>query len=209
MKIFRLVSLADSLSVLNALLGFSGVTYLLLYGDVGEAFRMLCLASLVDGVDGLVAEKTEKSAVGKQLDSFGDAISFGVLPASMLVIFSPHFFPLAALLLAFAVLRLARFNVENFTDFYGLPTLPNALLVASLILLDVDAKLLAAIVAVTSILMVSDIVYPRLKRSLLIAGAIVAAAAILKEPALTALASAAYVLSPVAKRLYGRGESGF
>ncbi len=163
MKIFKEVSLADSLTVLNALFGFSAIIYVLLYGICPESFSLFYMAVLADGADGLVANKTEKSPFGRELDSLADTISFGVFPAIIAVRYEQNLFPFAALLVAFSILRLARFNVVNFRDFYGLPTVVNALIVTSLVRFSLNPVPLAAIMVILSVLMVSDVVYPRIR----------------------------------------------
>ncbi len=201
MKVFRLVSLADSLSVLNALFGFSGIVYILLYGVGREAYALLCFSAIADGVDGVVASKTEKGKLGKQLDSLADVISFGVLPSIAMVAYDPNLFAFAALLLAFSILRLARFNVESFEDFYGLPTLANALLIFSMLMLSFKSSAIAVVSFLTSLLMVSDIVYPRIRSAPLLVSAftllILAALFDLIAPVLTA--TLAYALYPPAR----------
>ncbi len=163
MNILRQVTLADSLSVLNGLLGFSATIHILLNGLKPEAFSLFYLAVLADGADGLVASKTEKSPFGKELDSLADLVSFGVFPATAVVSFNPDLFPFAALIVAFSMLRLARFNVVKFEDFYGLPTLVCALIVTSLVRIGVNATILASAAVILSALMISDFVYPRVR----------------------------------------------
>jgi len=162
MRVFREVSLADSLPVLNALFGFSALTYVLLYGLRIEAFALFYFSTFADGLDGFIAKKTEKSPFGKELDSLADSISFGVFPATLMVRFDSNLFPFAALFLAFSILRLARFNVLKFSDFYGLPTLVSALIVTSLVRISLDYYFLAFASFILSFLMICDVVYPRI-----------------------------------------------
>jgi len=162
MRVFREVSLADSFTVLNALFGFSAIVYLLLYGLRIEAFALFYFSTFADGIDGFIAKKTEKSPFGKELDSLADSISFGLFPAALMVRFNPNLFPFASLFLAFSILRLARFNVIQFTDFYGLPTLISALIVTSLIRVSSDYYIIAFTAFILSFLMICDVVYPRI-----------------------------------------------
>jgi CDP-diacylglycerol--serine O-phosphatidyltransferase len=93
-----------------------------------------------DFLDGLVARLTKSySDIGKQLDSLADAVTFGALPAVMMFDMmrktAPERWALLGLFLAmFAVLRLAKFNIDTRqTDkFIGLPTPAMAIAVASL-----------------------------------------------------------------------------
>jgi CDP-diacylglycerol---serine O-phosphatidyltransferase len=100
---------------------------------------LILLAMVFDALDGRIARMTQTTGdFGGELDSLCDAISFGVAPAVMVAmmnaqaISSPIFAKVAWLFgAAFAcgaILRLARFNVENSHDeeshmsFKGLPS---------------------------------------------------------------------------------------
>lgn len=160
MKIFREVSLADSLTVLNALLGFTAIVYS--NYDYESGFAFFYFALITDALDGWVASKTEKGKLGKELDSLADVISFGVFPAFIVTLKHPEIFALSSLLLAFSILRLARFNVLTNRDFLGIPTSVNAIMITSLIRLDFPVELLALAIAVFSFLMISDVRYPKI-----------------------------------------------
>jgi len=173
MKILKEVSLADSLSVLNALLGFSAIVNSMLYGLSDTSFALFYFSLIIDGLDGFIASKTEKSILGKELDSLADTISFGVFPAVALVEFNPNSFPFASLLIASTILRLARFNVLRVEDFIGIPTSVNSLLITSLIRLKLDIIIINSVALLSSILMISDFSYIRIKNKILFAIAII------------------------------------
>lgn len=200
MRVFKEVSLADSLSVLNALFGFTAVTYLLLYGIRIEAFVMFYISTFADGMDGFVAKKTEKSPFGKELDSLADSISFGLFPAALLVKYDSNLFPYASLFLAFSLLRLARFNVLNVSDFLGVPTLVSALVVTSLVRVDANITLVIFITILLSFLMICDVRYPRVKDALALAvvGLVLISAIFFKEMCYAILLlSAVYIILPI------------
>ncbi len=94
-----------------------------------RAVLLVLFAMLFDAVDGRVARMTRtQSAIGVQLDSLADAISFGVAPALMAYRWALHELSWFGLLVAFAylaagVVRLARFNVMT-TDSSGRPQKP-------------------------------------------------------------------------------------
>jgi CDP-diacylglycerol--serine O-phosphatidyltransferase len=107
-------------------------------------------AMLFDALDGYVARLSRTaSKFGGELDSLCDAVSFGVAPAFLLVRLGPSWEPLlqqlvtgiAVLYMVCAILRLARFNVENTPDpashkrFRGLPSPGAAGCLASLAIL--------------------------------------------------------------------------
>src|ERR1017187_10811380 len=100
-------------------------------GDHARAVWYIIYASICDAIDGRVARATGTgSKFGEELDSLVDAISFGFAPAMMM-----YFAVLRKdgldwifvfLFAACAVMRLARFNVEQAgrakTHFHGLPS---------------------------------------------------------------------------------------
>lgn len=101
-----------------------------------NASLLVMLAALTDRFDGQVARKLGvSSALGKELDSLSDLISFCVAPIiiswkiSWLVVFSAmgsNGYLMILLILSFPIAgayRLARFNVTEFAnEFQGLPT---------------------------------------------------------------------------------------
>ena len=86
------------------------------------------IAAFLDSYDGKVARKfNQESELGKQLDSMGDIISFGVAPALLMYEVAVIDFGVAAmamtvLYISCGALRLARFNVMESTGYFiGLP----------------------------------------------------------------------------------------
>jgi CDP-diacylglycerol---serine O-phosphatidyltransferase len=113
---------------------------------------LIFLAMIFDALDGRVARLTKSTSdFGGELDSLCDAITFGVTPGIMVVLLNPisrypnGFWGQAAWVFGVAyacaaVLRLARFNVENTHDesahdsFEGLPTPAAAGVIAAFVL---------------------------------------------------------------------------
>lgn len=145
---------------LNLLCGCFGIIEAF-KGNLTNSAWLIGIAAAFDVVDGLSARLLKAvSNIGKQLDSFADIISFGLLPGMILFILidqslnndvltyhSPltthhsllsthrNFIPyLAFLIPLFSAFRLAKFNIDpQQTDsFIGLPTPVNAILIASL-----------------------------------------------------------------------------
>ncbi len=209
MKILKEVTLADSFTVLNALFGFSAITHILLYGIQMESYIFFYLSAFADGMDGFIARSTEKGALGKELDSLADAISFGVFPALLLVRYNPNLFPFSALLVSFSILRLARFNIVEFEDFYGLPTVANAFLVTSLVRLQVDYSVVAVTVFILSFLMISDIVYPKVRDAVALAVVVLVVVSSLLFPEMCLailLLFSIYTLYPLLREVIERWE---
>lgn len=88
-------------------------------GAIDAALLLIFLAVLCDITDGKLARRLgATSAFGAQLDSFADAISFGVAPAVVLYQASLHVFGwrggcAAFVYAALAVFRLVRFNLDS------------------------------------------------------------------------------------------------
>lgn len=99
------------------------------------AFILIGLAAVADFFDGLVARLLHAvSAIGAELDSLADLVSFGLAPALILYNMmlgqgAGHWALVALMIPVFGALRLARFNVDTnqTTTFTGLPIPANAI----------------------------------------------------------------------------------
>lgn len=167
-RILRNTAVLPSLFTLgNALAGFGAIhfatktvaTFDGRLENLATAGWLLVTAMVCDMLDGRVARMTRMTSdFGGQLDSLCDAVSFGVAPAIMAlravvavldqITVIPHVVAIerlvwcvAAVYVSCAVLRLARFNVENepdesaHMDFKGLPSPGAAAAVGATILL--------------------------------------------------------------------------
>ena len=209
----RIPILPTLLTLGNGVCGFAAIAYLSkvtfdgslsprevdVYFLIGAGLILLGMVfDVLDGVAARLARST--SEFGGQLDSLCDAITFGAAPAFLLlrlgqewrdVPFAGKFIAVvAAVYLACAVLRLARFNTENTPDpashkrFKGLPSPAAAGCVASLAILrsdlslglsGLDPSVLQGFVRiwaplgslVVALLMVSHFSYPHFGRQLL------------------------------------------
>ena len=99
------------------------------------AFIFIGLAAVADFFDGLVARLLHAvSAIGAELDSLADLVSFGLAPALILYNMmlgqgAGHWALVALMIPVFGALRLARFNVDTnqTTTFTGLAIPANAI----------------------------------------------------------------------------------
>lgn len=135
-------AIPNAITLGNLLLGCIGLSFAA-WGNLHGAALCIFGAAVLDFLDGFAARLLKaQSAIGKDLDSLADVVSFGVLPAFILfqlaaslpgLEYTEYFVFIIGLASA---LRLARFNHDTRqTDgFIGLPTPANALLIASLIL---------------------------------------------------------------------------
>jgi len=112
--------------------------------DFPMAFLFVVIAAVLDFFDGFFARLLKSySDIGKELDSLADMVSFGAAPAFVLFNalreggFSGWEPYLVFAVAAFSALRLAKFNLDTrqTTEFIGLPTPANALLIVSLVYL--------------------------------------------------------------------------
>lgn len=148
MKI-RLFTLPNMLTLANLCAGAAATIFALQYHAYETAFWLIVAAAVCDFFDGFAARLLgQTSPLGVQLDSLADDISFGLAPAAVmydLYIHSASYYNLSAdvmeplrfvvlIIAAFSALRLAKFNIDTTqaTEFEGLPTPANALMLMSL-----------------------------------------------------------------------------
>lgn len=153
----RLFTLPNMLTLANLVAGAAAIILTLQYHDYESAFWLIIAAAVCDFFDGFVARLLgQSSPLGVQLDSLADDISFGLAPAVVMFdiysqsttyygISSDIMEPLGYLTLiiaAFSALRLAKFNIDTTqaTEFKGLPTPANALMLMSLAVLATQGE---------------------------------------------------------------------
>lgn len=151
-KNIRLFTPANLLTLCNLLAGVVALIVTLRYHAYETAFWLIIAASVFDFFDGFVARlMKQQSPLGVQLDSLADDVTFGVVPAVVMYdiyIHTTSFYGLDSewmgyasyvvlIIAAFSVLRLAKFNIDTTqaTEFCGLPTPANALMLLSLAML--------------------------------------------------------------------------
>ncbi|MBO5812915.1 MAG: CDP-alcohol phosphatidyltransferase family protein [Alistipes sp.] len=179
MKI-RLFTVPNLLTLCNLLCGAGAAVSALVWGDLQSAFLLIIASAVFDFFDGFAARLLNQySAIGVQLDSLADMISFGFAPAAvMMSLFTKsgswlewsdwmvevgYFVPL--IMTAFSALRLAKFNIDDtqHTEFEGLPTPANALLCMSLGMLAemglvaIPREVIIALSIVMSLLLVCSV----------------------------------------------------
>ena len=148
MKI-KLFTIPNCITLANLLCGIASIVFSLVYNDLQLAFALILASAVCDFFDGFAARLLKQySAVGVQLDSLADMVSFGVAPAvamSVLCGSMPSTFGLSDcwcevlcyipfIIAAFSALRLAKFNIDESQkeEFEGLPTPASAILCMSI-----------------------------------------------------------------------------
>lgn len=147
MKI-RLFTIPNIITLLNLLCGCLAIIEITIYQNLTAAFWLVIASSIFDFLDGMAARLLgQYSAIGVELDSLSDMVSFGLTPSiAMFTLFNlaeksisnPMWIEyggyIAFIIVCFSALRLAKFNVdsEQQSVFIGLPTPANALFCVSL-----------------------------------------------------------------------------
>ncbi|MBI2139681.1 CDP-diacylglycerol--serine O-phosphatidyltransferase [Candidatus Woesearchaeota archaeon] len=156
----RLIRLPALFTFLNILMGLGSILFVL-NGNYFSASIALLLAVLFDVLDGKFARMQHtESDFGKNLDSLADTISFGVAPA--LFGFSLNSSPLAATIFALfvlaGVLRLARYNIMEFTGtFAGMPITVNGIIIPLIYFAGLPVKLFPYVYLFLALAMVSPV----------------------------------------------------
>jgi CDP-diacylglycerol---serine O-phosphatidyltransferase len=208
MAVRKIAVIPTLLTLGNAVCGFASIAYASkIDGKWANDWYfalsgwLIIAAMIFDALDGYAARLSRTaSKFGGELDSLCDAISFGAAPAFLVMRIGPGWEPrpmlhqflagIAALYLVCAILRLARFNVENSPDpnsnkrFRGLPSPAAAGCLASLAILrggnvmphlSLDTNMLRTSIEVwatlgalvVALLMVSRIPYPHVTKQVL------------------------------------------
>ena len=179
MKI-RLFTVPNCITLCNLLCGIGSIICSLVYNDLQLAFALVVASAVFDFCDGFAARLLKQySAVGVQLDSLADMVSFGVAPAIAMSVLCGQmpsafglndtwsevlcYIPLVVALLS--ALRLAKFNIDDSQkeEFEGLPTPASAILLLSLAALCeryalmVDMEWLVLISVIVAMLLVSPV----------------------------------------------------
>jgi CDP-diacylglycerol--serine O-phosphatidyltransferase len=185
------VMLPNGFSLFHLFCGIYAII-LALHDQIAAAPGFIVLGGIADALDGRVARATGTgSRFGEELDSLVDAISFGFAPALIVYLGRPVALQgnfdwlLVFIYTACAVMRLARFNVEQAgrkkTYFHGLPSPAAGLTLATYywfsqtplynetVILFTDSvtlaqlpwhNLLRGLMAMLAALMISDVPYP-------------------------------------------------
>lgn len=123
-------NLPNAITCLNLASGCVAVA-LAFAGQFGWASLAICAAAIFDFLDGATARLLKAySAMGRELDSLSDLISFGLAPAAMVYCLLPYPYCFVAIAIPLCGgLRLAKFNIDETQteNFSGLPIPANAL----------------------------------------------------------------------------------
>lgn len=177
-SMIKLLSVADLISIINAVFGFLAILFL--FSDLIPyeyrlrfSFSFILLALMTDGLDGIVARKIRKSEIGDYLESMADMTSMCIAVAVFIFfIYSSdiginlyrHVYLLTALVLFlfFGIVRLASFNVMKEKNFYvGLPASASAIILLILSYFKVEFVYILPAVIIIGAAMASNIIFPK------------------------------------------------
>ena len=138
-----LPNICSLLGLLSAVLGI----YFAIEGNFPAAIIGVLWSVLFDWYDGIIARKMkgrtkEQGVFGAQLDSMIDIVSFGVLPAILLLSYGNYsvwFIPGAFVIIATSAIRLSYFNIYGLIDsntYKGLALDNNVLILAFVFLFE-------------------------------------------------------------------------
>lgn len=172
------LGLADVVTLANAAIGVVAMAAAVT-ADPADVARLILLAAVADGLDGIVARTRGGTQVGPYLDSMADIVSFGTAPA--LFVFavardawaplagSPERYALAvavaALFVVFSIVRTGLYTVYVGEDEHrpGIQnTLASSILAAGYLAGVQFVPLVLVATVVLSLLMVGPIPYPKL-----------------------------------------------
>ncbi|MGQ3412284.1 protein sorting system archaetidylserine synthase [Natrinema versiforme] len=172
------LGIADAVTIANAALGFVAVVVAVV--DIDLAARLILLAAIADGLDGILARRYGGTDAGPYLDSLADVASFAVAPAvlSFVVVtdglevgfdaITPELLvvtAVCALFVAMAVTRLGMYTAYDISGSYteGVQTtLAATVLGAAILAGETQPWLVLAVTGAFCYLMVSRIQYPDL-----------------------------------------------
>ncbi|SEH11327.1 CDP-diacylglycerol---serine O-phosphatidyltransferase [Natronorubrum sediminis] len=172
------LGVADAVTIANAALGF--VAIVVAFVDIDLAARLILLAAIADGLDGILARRYGGTDAGPYLDSLADVASFGVAPAVLAFVVVTDGLAIGfdavtgelllvtiicALFVATAVTRLGMYTAYDISGNYteGVQTTLAATVLGAAILAGrPEPWLVLAITGAFCYLMVSRIRYPDL-----------------------------------------------
>ena len=171
-SMIKILSLADIITILNAVLGFLALL-MVFSNQLPIAASLILLGLLTDGLDGIVARRMRKSSIGEYLEAIADMISLSIAPLALLykiyydTVFSQQYVHLLfGIVLIFSlvcsIIRLSSFSLFKQKQFFlGLPTSASAIFLVSASFLKPDILYILPVIIILSLAMISSILYPK------------------------------------------------
>jgi CDP-diacylglycerol--serine O-phosphatidyltransferase len=168
----KLLSLADIITIMNAVMGFLAI--LMVFSNQFQlAAAFILLGLLADGLDGIVARRMGNGQMGEYLETIADMISLSIAPLVLLyktyydvvvAQFSLHL--LLGVVLVFSLIcsmiRLSSFSLLKEKHFFiGLPTSASAVFLVLTSFLKLDVRYILPFIVILALAMISSIRFPK------------------------------------------------
>jgi len=168
----KLLTVADLLTLLNALCGF--IALLMIFTtELRFAAALIFLGLIIDGLDGIVARRTRTGPLGEYLESIADMMTLSVAPLMLFYAtyashmeFEVWMNLLVGGVLVFSLLcsliRLSSFStMKEKSYFTGLPTSASAIFLVLLSFLSLNILPILPFIVLVSLAMISPIRFPK------------------------------------------------
>lgn len=169
----KLLSIADFVSLANAIFGFLAILMIFL-NEIRLSFFFILIALLADGLDGIVARKTRKGELGEYMEAMADMISLSIAPSffvyniyhdfvSKCVYYHSLLVVILIVFLSLSIVRLASFHIIKEKKFFvGLPASAGTIFILVLSFLTIEFMYILPCIVVISIAMVSPLRFPKI-----------------------------------------------
>ena len=173
-SIIKLLSIADFVSLTNAIFGFLAILMIFL-NEIRLSFYFILIALLVDGLDGIVARKTRKGELGEYMEAMADMISLGIAPSffvyniyyefvSESVYYHSLLVVILIVFLSLSIFRLASFHIIKEKKFFvGLPASAGTIFILILSFFKIEFIYILPCIVVISIAMISPLRFPKIR----------------------------------------------
>lgn len=168
----KFISIADIISLLNAIFGFLSIIFLFL-NEIHYSFTFILLALMADGLDGIVARKTRESEIGTYIEAIADIISLSLAP-SIFIYYNylsivTNYIELHILLiisiialLSLSIIRLSSFHLVKEKKFFtGYPVSASTILLIILTYLHINILIIIPLIFIISIFLILNIKFPK------------------------------------------------
>jgi CDP-diacylglycerol--serine O-phosphatidyltransferase len=168
----KLMSVADLVTLLNAVLGF--LALILVFSDQFQlAASLILLGLLADGLDGMVARRLGNGQIGEYLEPIADMVSLSVAPLALFykvyydaIVSQSSVHLLLGIIIVFSlicsIIRLSSFSLLKEKQFFiGLPTSASAVFLVLTSFLTPEVWYVFPIIIVLSLAMISSIRFPK------------------------------------------------
>jgi CDP-diacylglycerol--serine O-phosphatidyltransferase len=169
----KLISIADLVSLINAIFGYLAVLVIFL-NNVNLSFSFILISLLADGFDGIVARKTGKGELGGYMEAMADMISLSIAPsffvyiaynniANTTIYYHSALIITLIVFLSFSIIRLASFHIIKGKNYFiGLPSSAGTIFIIALSFFKVNFLLILVIILIISLALISPIHFPKI-----------------------------------------------